>query len=50
MLDNHGARLGNDGKTDDHPIKHYLSPLSLTNTDDIFIKALRKNEDFGIQQ
>ncbi|CAF5088404.1 unnamed protein product [Rotaria sp. Silwood1] len=34
-------------RTDDHPIKHYLPPLSLTNTDDLFIKAIRKDEDFG---
>ncbi|CAF5024587.1 unnamed protein product, partial [Rotaria sp. Silwood1] len=32
---------------DDHPIKHYLSRPSLTNTDDIFIKAIRKDEVFG---
>ncbi|CAF5168193.1 unnamed protein product, partial [Rotaria sp. Silwood1] len=32
---------------DDHPIEYYLPPPSLTNTDDIFIKAIRKDEVFG---
>ncbi|CAF5106423.1 unnamed protein product, partial [Rotaria sp. Silwood1] len=31
---------------DDHPIKHYLPLPSLANTDDIFIKAIRNDEDF----
>ncbi|CAF4528692.1 unnamed protein product, partial [Rotaria sp. Silwood2] len=34
-------------RADDHPIEHCLSSPSLTNTDDIFIKAIRKGEDFG---
>ncbi|CAF5150013.1 unnamed protein product, partial [Rotaria sp. Silwood1] len=31
---------------DDHTIKHFLPPPSLTNTDDILIKAIGKDEDF----
>ncbi|CAF5074674.1 unnamed protein product, partial [Rotaria sp. Silwood1] len=35
-----------DTRADDHTIKHFLPPPSLTNTDDILIKAIGKDEDF----
>ncbi|CAF1293521.1 unnamed protein product [Rotaria sp. Silwood1] len=36
-----------ENRTDDHPIKYYLPLPSLANTEYIFIKAIRKDEDFG---